>query len=137
MPFQESVSRKPRLTNARRGVLAGGIVWAMTTIQFPNKIGEKCVVFTSDDIRQFRERLSASRGVFPSVPSEQSLSDGAKKELSRVRATFTPDQLFAGAELLNGISTACRMKEQSMRLEFYRDSLYAWIAFLASKSGRT
>jgi serine/threonine protein kinase len=136
-PFQESVSRKPRLTNARRGVLAGGIVWAMTTIQFPNKIGEKCVVFSSDDIRQFRERLSASRGVFPNVPSEQSLSDGAKKELSRVRATFTPDQLFAGAELLNGISTACRMKEQSMRLEFYRDSLYAWIAFLASKSGRT
>jgi hypothetical protein len=91
------------------------------------------VKITTGDIDRFYEMTSGSRLQFPVVDGEVGLSERARAEISSVRSKFTPQQLAAGAAILRAASRACRMKEQRTEIIFYRDSLYAWIAYVAQQ----
>jgi eukaryotic-like serine/threonine-protein kinase len=136
VPFRESIKRKPRLTNARRAVLAGGVVWALASLVRPDQCDSRVVRVTVADIDRFADMIASAGGQFPAVKGEEQLPERARTEISAVKSTFTAPQLAAGAAILQAVAKACRMREQDTEVVFYRDSLYSWIAYVAQQGAQ-
>lgn len=128
-PLEDSTRRKPRIVNARKVYLSGGIVWSLVTILQPEQVNAREIVLTADDIHRFRKLLRDKPGAFPVVPNESTLTKEAADEIRRVRDTFSPSDLAAGADVLVAIASACRMENKAA--VFDRDSYLAWISYLA------
>jgi tetratricopeptide (TPR) repeat protein len=113
--------------------LNGGLVWALASIVHPEKIDHANVPVNSLDIDEFRERLALKPGAFPDV-DEAGLPANAVKELQRVRGTFTPDNLVAGAEILKALDEALGFKGRDVF--FARNGRIAWlIGYVAEHAG--
>jgi len=108
--IQEIVKQKSRLKSLNQVYLSGGIVWAMTTIMYPDNQA-KLIKITAEDINVFYDKLNKN---------PESLNPG----LSKIQQVFSVNQLVAGAEILKAISD--ELCFNSKTLFFNKDALHAW-----------
>jgi hypothetical protein len=134
--LHQALAGKPELTRRGRVYLSGGAVWAMATYTRPGHRGPY-LPLTASDVAAYRKLLLDSPGEFPradlSAVAEGPAREAAKKELDAVRKTFTPDQLLAGAEILQGLADEFRFGEK--QLLFARHAYLGWLLAYVTEKG--
>jgi hypothetical protein len=119
--FREALRKeadgKPGLAHRKRIFLTGAFVWAMATLLHPEDRGA-FVSITFDDITRFAERVARSpkelayRNV--SFIRELKSRQEVEREMEEIRATFTPQQLIAGAEMLKAAAEELNWREKNI-----------------------
>ncbi len=122
------IEKKPGLVYRRRVYLSGGIIWAMATLLHPDN-RRAFVTLTTDDIAMFHYRArNDMEGLLnpdlSRINDEQKRAE-IKKDIEAVKATFTPKNIIAGAEILNAVST--EFKLQNKEVWFARYGNLSWI----------
>lgn len=139
-PLKEELERRPALVNRKHVFLNGGIVWALATYSWPEKIDEPLVTLRAADIDRFHALLSRTPEQLPEVDLSK-ITDPEKRkraqdELNAVANAFTVQNLIAGTDILRGIVKAFRLDQEQKTLYFSRDGLFAWIyAFVKENAG--
>jgi exopolyphosphatase/pppGpp-phosphohydrolase len=133
--LKKAIEEKPALAQRERVYLGGGAVWAMANFVHPGG-SEPYLPITPEDVATYRKLLLASPGEFPkadlaSLGEKQRAA--AEKEIERVKKTFTPEQLLAGAEILQGLSDEFGFKER--KVFFARNAYVAWILAYVTEKG--
>jgi hypothetical protein len=128
VPLRSEVERKPGMINRRKVYLSGGIVWAMTTLLYPEE-RRSFTPLTVEDINRFYNRaITNPEGLFEPdlsrIPTA-TLRQEPEREVETVRNTFTPKNLIAGAEILRAV--AAEMNLTGKQLLFARFGHLAWI----------
>jgi exopolyphosphatase/pppGpp-phosphohydrolase len=135
--IRKAVEGKPGLLKRERVYLSGGAVWAMATLLRPGDRGAY-VALTAEDVEAYRKLLLKTPGAFPE-PDLTSITDAgirreAQKEIERVKETFKPEQLLAGAEILKALSDEVGFGKEN-KAYFARNGYLAWIlAYVAERS---
>jgi len=119
--LRKELENKPILMHRKRVFLTGNLAWAMTTLLYPQE-RQPVVPLTYEDIVQFAEKIARA----PEDLAFQKLTfirdkkarKDAEQELAAVRATFTPKELIAGAEMLR--AAAEELKWQEKKILFVR-----------------
>jgi len=126
--LSKEVAKKPGLVMRERLYLTGGIVWAMATLLHPEN-RRSFVPLTVDDINRFHylARTDVNSLLNPDLShiNDEARRQEAKKEIDAVKATFTPRNIIAGAEILSAVST--EFKLQNMKVWFARYGNLSWI----------
>jgi hypothetical protein len=115
--LRKEMESKPGLMHRKRVFLTGNLIWAMTTLLYPED-REPFVTLTYDSIIQFADRMGRS----PKEMVNQNLSfirdrrvrQDVEQELEEIKATFTPQQLIAGAEMLKAAAEELRWQEKTI-----------------------
>ena len=125
--LRKEVEKKPGMLYRKRVYLSGGIIWAMATLMHPDN-RRAFVTLTTDDIAMFhyRARNDMDGLLNPDLSriDEQKRAE-IKKEIDAVKATFTPKNIIAGAEILNAVSA--EFKLQNKEVWFARFGNLSWI----------
>jgi hypothetical protein len=119
--FRQSLRReseiKPGLLYRKRVFLTGSIVWAMTTLLYPED-RQSFVPISYDAIVQFADKALRNPQALtnPSLSSirDQTLRQEVKQEVDAIKTAFTPQQLLAGAELLKAAAEELRWREKTV-----------------------
>jgi hypothetical protein len=119
--LRSEIESKPGLMHRKRVFLTGNMVWAVATMLYPGD-RQPFIPLTHDDVAQFAERIART----PKELAYQNLSfirdlrlrQEVQQEFEAIRATFTPQQLIAGAELLRAASE--ELKWQDKKILFAR-----------------
>jgi exopolyphosphatase/pppGpp-phosphohydrolase len=123
------------LVKRERVYLGGGAVWALATLLRPGG-KEPFLAVTAEDVAAYRKLLLQSPGEFPK-PDVSSLGEkeraAAEKEIERVKATYTPQQLLAGANILQALSDEFGFKDR--KVYFARHAYLAWILAYVTEKG--
>jgi len=128
IPLRNEASRKPGLINRKKVYLSGGIVWAMTTLLYPEDRRSFTPLTVEDTNRFYNRAITNPEGLFEpdlSRITNAALRQEAEREVESVRNTFTPKNLIAGAEILRAVAT--EMNLTGKRLLFARFGHLAWI----------
>jgi len=108
IPILKKESEKnPAYLNRKNVFLIGGAVWALTTLQKPERINEGYVKFTSKDIEDFLTNLrkNPEKLLNPDISKlKEEEKQQAQKQIEKLKDVFTIDNLISGASLLNTIS---------------------------------
>jgi len=127
-PLAEQVAANPELATRPTVFLAGGAVYALTTLMHPEAISHDKVTLSASDIADYVKLLSEGANVpvpdLTKIKSPETRA-AADKEVRNVLDTFTYDNLVAGAEILKALSGA--LKFQDKTLIFDRNGVTAWI----------
>jgi hypothetical protein len=119
--LRREIESKPGLAHRKRVFLTGPLVWAMATLLYPDD-RELFVSITYDDITQFADRIARSPRELAfqnlSFIRDRRLRQEVEQEMEQIRATFTPQQLIAGAEMLK--AAADELKWQEKKIMFAR-----------------
>jgi exopolyphosphatase/pppGpp-phosphohydrolase len=133
--LRQAIEKKPALARRERVYLGGGAVWAMATFLHPGG-REPYLALTPEDLAAYRQLLLRSPGEFPKVDLT-GLDDkeraAAEKEVERVKKTFTPEQLLAGAEILWALSGEFEFKDK--KVFFARHAYLGWILAYVTEKG--
>ncbi len=110
----------------------------MATFTHPGSHGSY-VELTMKDLHAYHDMLTGKPGEYPKVDlSSLNAEDrkAAEKELDRVRKSFPPDQLLAGAEILKALAIEFKLADK--KLQFPRNGHLGWIlAYAALKQKGT
>jgi len=136
--LKSTMKEKPGLLTRKRIYLSGGSVWAMATFMKPGD-RDSFTAITAADVARYRKALAASPKEYPKVDLEsirdKEVRTAAEKELARVKKTFTPEQMLAGAEILSALSAEFEFGEGKKQAYFARHGYLGWIlAYVARKS---
>lgn len=127
-PLIEQIETKPGLVSKARVYLSGGIVWALATLIHPENRSD-WVQITDADIKKFKDLAAnnPTRLLNPDLSriKQESVKAEVLNELEKVRGTFTPKNLVAGAEILSVLNEELDLKNK--RVRFARLGLYGWI----------
>lgn len=127
------VAKKPGLTNRRYAFFAGGICWSMCNYLYPSKIKEDFTEFTLQDVNTFLNTATANYETLikPDLSSITNLNDLAEvqKQIERSRATFTQDDIIAGALLVKSILT--EMQRTGVSDKHFIFSRYAYVGWIS------
>ena len=119
--LRKEIESKPGLMHRKRVFLTGNLVWAVATLLKPED-RQPLVAITYDDIIQFAERIGRSpRAVAVrdlSFIRDRRLRQEVEQEFEKIRATFAPQDLIAGAEMLK--AAAEELKWQDKKIMFAR-----------------
>lgn len=130
--LRKEMERKPGLVNRRRVYLSGGIIWAMTTLLYPED-RRALVPLNASDIDEFYRKVtsdpdSVQKFLNPNlskrITNSQTRAE-AERELETVRNTFSPRNLIAGAEILKAVSSEFQLSKK--RIRFARYAYLSWI----------
>ncbi|MBS1791718.1 MAG: hypothetical protein JST85_28680 [Acidobacteria bacterium] len=125
--IRKEIEKKPGLLYRKRVYLSGGIIWAMATLMHPEN-RRAFVTLTTDEIAMFhyRARNDMDRLLNPDLSrvDDQKRAE-VKKEIEAVKATFTPKNILAGAEILNAVSTEFKLETKDVW--FARYGNLSWI----------
>lgn len=126
--LSKEIAKKPGLMARERLYLTGGIVWAMTTLLYPEN-RRAFVPLTVEDINRFhyqaRSDVNSLLNPDLSFITDQARRMTAQKEIDSVKAAFTPKNIIAGAEILSAVST--EFKLQNKKIWFARFGHLSWI----------
>lgn len=115
--LRREIESKPGLTHRKRVFLTGPLVWAMATMLYPED-RESFVPITYDDITHFADTIARSPRelAFQNFSSirDRRLRQEVEQEMGAIRATFTPQQLIAGAEMLKAAAEELRWQEKKI-----------------------
>lgn len=127
-PLSKEIAKRPGLAARERLYLTGGIVWAMTTLLYPEN-RRAFTPLTAEDIERFhylaRSDMNALLNPDLSFITDQARRLAAQKEIDSVKAAFTPKNLVAGSEILRAVST--EFKLQNKKIWFARFGQFSWI----------
>ena len=119
--LRKELESKPGLMHRKRIFLTGNLIWAVATLLYPQD-RQPLVTLTYNDIMQFAERIArdpkelALRKLY--FIRDRKLRLEVEQEFEAIRATFTPQELIAGAEMLK--ATAEELKWQDKKILFAR-----------------
>jgi exopolyphosphatase/pppGpp-phosphohydrolase len=136
--LRKALKGKPGLTERQRIYLSGGSCWALATLARPGDRGPY-VALTAEDVAAYRKTVRDARGAFP-TPDLSGIADpdlraAARKEIDKVKAAFTPEQMLAGAELLQALADELGFA-RGKKVYFARNAQVAWIlAYVVEKAG--
>lgn len=106
--LRRQVSTAPGLVSKPRVYLSGGAVWATAVMMRPGAMAAESpwVRMAAGDFARMRERAGTDQVYRPLYPPSMPASVRAKVDavVTNVRDVFTPDQLAAGAAILEGLS---------------------------------
>ncbi len=126
--LRKEIEKKPGLLSRNRIYLSGGIVWAMATLMHPEN-RKAFVPLTTDDIALFHYRarndVNALLNPDLSYIADELKRNEIKKEIESVKATFSPKNIVAGAEILNAVNS--EFKLQGKNIWFARYGHLSWI----------
>lgn len=125
--LRQAAARRPSLVNRKPVFMVGGIVWAMSTILYPER-EDSFVKLTMDDINRFYELVAKKKG----AAFEQNLTKiknmdtrkKAEKQLQSVKDVFTVENLIAGAAILKAMGDELKLKGKD--LYFSRNGSWLW-----------
>ena len=117
-------------------LMAGGSVWACVTIIKPQMALNPFPRLTAADIKSYVELIEKTPGKYPEVNfakiKDTAARAAAQKDYDRIRGTagdkpaiFRPDELQAGAALLQQLSESFQF--ESRQVHFDRQAVTAWI----------
>jgi exopolyphosphatase/pppGpp-phosphohydrolase len=134
--LRSAVKEHPALTGRERVYLSGGACWALANFVKPaDRSGYAAL--TGKDIDTYHKMLASKPGEYPVVDlSALSEKDraAAEKDIARIKKTFTPAQLLAGAEILKALSSEFKLQGEK-KLYFARNGYLGWIlAYAALKT---
>jgi uncharacterized protein (TIGR03000 family) len=137
--FQELVKavRATEDGNKRDKVyVVGGAPYALVTLMFPSQAGKSEVVIEYSQVQEYRRKLrEKAEKPFGKKPSDEKVLAKFEKEFSNVEDKFTPQQLLAGGELMEGIFDAFDLNHPGKSVTF-RNALFAWITkYVEQKTG--
>src|SRR5262245_1913851 len=119
--LRRELESKPGLMHRKRVFLTGNLVWAMVTMLYPQD-RQPFVPITYEDILQFAERMARDPKELAyqrlSFIRDRKLRQEVQQESEAIRATFTPQELIAGAEMLK--AAAEELKWQDKKILFAR-----------------
>lgn len=134
----------PVLSQRKNVLFSGGSVWAMTTIVKPEKALQPFPQITASDISNYKQIIASSLPSYPKIDfsriQDPAVRAAAKADFDRITgnggsAIFKPEELFAGAMLLEEVSRA--MQFQTRAVMFDRKATTAWItAYITPESLR-
>jgi len=119
--LRKELETKPNLMHRKRVFLTGNLAWAVATLLYPQD-RQPLVSLTYDDIMQFAERIArdpkelALRNL--TFIRDRKLRKEAEQDFEAIRATFKPQELIAGAEMLK--VAAEELKWQDKKIFFAR-----------------
>jgi hypothetical protein len=119
--LRKELENKPGLMHRKRVFLTGNLAWAVATLLYPQD-RQPLVSITYDDIMQFAERIArdpkelALRNL--TFIRDRKLRREVELEFEAIRATFKPQELIAGAEMLK--VAAEELKWQDKKILFAR-----------------
>ena len=119
--LRKELESKPNLMHRKRVFLTGNLAWAVATLLYP-QYRQTLVPITYDDIMQFSERIArdpkelALRNL--TFIRDRKLRKEVEQDFEAIRATFKPQELIAGAEMLK--VTAEELKWQNKEIFFAR-----------------
>jgi serine/threonine protein kinase len=120
--LQHEVERKPGLVNRHRAYLSGGIVWAMANLLHPAN-REANIEITPQDITTFA--TLASNGdqsllnpTLSGIKDEKTRHE-VEEEIQRINETFTPQNLIAGAQLLQSVYIGFKLANKEVYFSRY------------------
>lgn len=130
--IRDEVGRKSGLKNRNFVYLSGGIVWAIASYFYPEKVNDNYMELSAYDVRKFKEMVvnNYDELTHPNLNriNDFVLLEDAKKNLSHVQNTFDQESLMAGAvwldALVNELNTALPIK----RFIFPKYSYVGWIS---------
>jgi hypothetical protein len=119
--LRREMENKPTLMHRKRVFLTGNLVWAVATMLYPED-RQPMVSLTFDDIIQFAERIARDPRELAfrklSFIRDRKVRQEVEQEFEAVRATFKPEELIAGAEMLK--AAAEELKWQDKKIIFAR-----------------
>ena len=134
-PLRKQVDENRDLVHRELVLFSGGSVWAFITIMKPETTLNPFPVVTADDIKAYGDLLRKTPGAYPQVDFARVKDPQARKvaeaDYSRIcgtsggAPTFRPDELQAGAALLEQVSDALNFPEHTVY--FDRKAVTAWI----------
>jgi exopolyphosphatase/pppGpp-phosphohydrolase len=133
--LKAALKEAPEVRSRKRTYLSGGACWALATFTRPGDRGSY-VALTAKDAEAYHRMLAARPGEYP-TPDLSAIADPAarkeaEKDLERVKRTFTPAQLLAGAEILRALSAECGWGE-GRAAYFSRHGYLGWVLAYAAR----
>jgi hypothetical protein len=108
---------RPGMMHRKRVYLTGNLVWAMATLMYPED-RSNFVSITYEAIVQFADKMGRSpRDVVSqdlSFIRDRRLRQEVQQEIEEIKATFLPEQLIAGAEMLKATAEELRWREKKI-----------------------
>lgn len=138
--IQPELSRKTGFKNRKNAFLMGGIVYAMTTYLYPQKIKESFVEFTFEDVKKFKQLAVDNYDLLinpnlDALESDESLRKEAEKQIKNVKEkTFNQENIIAGATLLENIVADMEKAQPKKKYYFPRYGVVGWITGYVIKS---
>jgi len=128
LPLRQQISKKVEYTNRNRVYLSGGIVWAMTTLLHPEN-RRIFIGLTPQDINRFYDQVVSNPDSLlnPDLSkiANTEVREAAQQDIERIKTTFTPTNLIAGAKIMKVLSTELRF--QNKKVYFHRQSHIGWL----------
>jgi len=119
--LRKEVERKPGLAHRKHVFLTGDVVWAIMTLLYPQD-RRPFVPITYGAITQFVEAIARSPQELVdrdlSFIRDKRLRKNVEQEFEAISSTYTPQQLIAGADILN--AAAQELKWQEKKIMFAR-----------------
>jgi hypothetical protein len=119
--LRKELENKPGLMHRKRVYLTGNLAWAMATMLYPQD-RQNLVPISYDDVVQFAERIARAPEELAyqklTFIRDRKLRMEVEQEFGAIRATFTPKELIAGAEMLK--AAAEELKWQDKKILFVR-----------------
>ncbi|MCX7981756.1 MAG: tetratricopeptide repeat protein [Syntrophales bacterium] len=115
--IRKDSSRKPSLVNRQPVFMVGGIVWAMSTILYPER-QQSFVKLSMDDINRFYNLVVEEKdnifNIDLSKIKDSEIKKKAERELQSVKDVFTSDNLIAGATILKIIAKELKLRDKEI-----------------------
>ncbi|MDB5388109.1 MAG: repeat-containing protein [Planctomycetaceae bacterium] len=136
-PLQQQLADKPVINDRKQVLFAGGSVWACVTIMKPETALQPFPKLTAADIKAYVALINANPGKYPEIDfmkiEDEAARAAAQKDYDRIRGTtgdkpavFRPEELQAGAALLEQVSESLDFKTR--QVHFDRQAVTAWIS---------
>lgn len=144
-PLRQQLSDTPELSQRRNVLFSGGSVWAAMTIMRPESALDPFPRVRVADLKAYRVLLEKTPGKYPEIDfshiADPAAQKAAQTDYDRIRgasgakAIFTPEELQAGAAILNEVADALGFHSKSVY--FDRKAVTAWItAFITPEELR-
>jgi hypothetical protein len=136
--LRKEIEIKPGLMHRKSVYLTGNLAWAMATLMYPDN-RDPYVPITYDSILQFADRMNRSPRELVSQDlsfiRDRRLRQEVTQEIEEIKATFRPQELMAGAEMLK--AAAEELKWQDKKIQFSRlGNLGCLSSFIRLKIGK-
>jgi hypothetical protein len=115
--LRNEIDHNPGLMYRKKVFLTGDIAWAMSTLMYPED-RQPYIPITYSAITQFADTLARSPRelVFRNLSfiRDRNVRQEVEQEIEEIKATFTPQQLIAGAEMLRAAAEEMRWQEKKV-----------------------
>lgn len=119
------------LRGRKRLYLVGGAAWATATLVRPEEARTEWVRLSAPtDFETLRRQAVENRAfdVETAGISNAEARDILVKDISKLKLTYTKEQLVAASDILIAISMALHLREEKEAVFFARPSAYAWMS---------